>query len=127
MKISIEKKDIIEMLANVQGIAGKRSSLAITENIVIKTNKKSISVSATDIETGFEGTYPAQVLEDGIVAINARYFYDIVKKVETDTLYVKEEKKQWIQISDTEDGGRLKYNIMGGNPEDFPQLLLPLF
>ncbi|MFZ5562683.1 MAG: DNA polymerase III subunit beta [Thermodesulfobacteriota bacterium] len=122
MKISIEKKDIIEMLANVQGIAGKRSSLAITENIVIKTNKKSISVSATDIETGFEGTYPAQVLEDGIVAINARYFYDIVKKVETDTLYVKEEKKQWIQISDTEDGGRLKYNIMGGNPEDFPQL-----
>ncbi|ABW65904.1 DNA polymerase III subunit beta [Desulfosudis oleivorans] len=122
MKLSVEKKDIIEMLANVQGIAGKRSSLAITENILIKTGKEGISVSATDIETGFEGIYPATIENEGTIAINARQFYEIVKKIDSNIIYLREEKKQWIQISDTEDGSRLKYQIMGGETESFPQL-----
>ncbi|MDY6906409.1 MAG: DNA polymerase III subunit beta [Thermodesulfobacteriota bacterium] len=122
MKISIQKKDIIEMLANIQGIAGKKSGLAITENLLITTQENAISVCVTDIETGFQGTYPAKIHDPGTIAINARYFYDIVKKINKPEIFLNEEKKQWIQISDTEDGSRLKYNIVGGNVEDFPQL-----
>ncbi|MDY6822353.1 MAG: DNA polymerase III subunit beta [Thermodesulfobacteriota bacterium] len=122
MKVAIQKKDIIDMLANVQGIAGKKSGLAITENLLITTLEESVSVCATDIEIGFQGTYPAVVKISGKIAINARDLYGIVKKISNPDIYISEEKKQWIQISDTEDGTRLKYNIVGGNVEDFPQL-----
>lgn len=122
MKIAIQKKDIIDMLANVQGIAGKKSGLSITENLLVTTQDDSIAVCATDIETGFQGTYAAKIKTPGSIALNARDFYDIVKKINKPDIFLHEEKKQWIQISDTEDSSRLKYNIVGGAVEDFPQL-----
>ena len=122
MKCSIKKTDIINMLANIQGITGKKSSLAITENILIKTIDNGISVCATDIETGFEGTYPATIREDGEIAINSRYFYEIVKKSGKETIFINENKKQWIEITDLEDGSSLKFNIVGANTQEFPEL-----
>lgn len=122
MKCSIQKTDIINMLANIQGITGKKSSLAITENILIKAAKKSISVCATDIETGFEGIYPAEVQEEGEIAINARDFFDIVKKSGKERIFINENKKQWIEITDLKDGSSLKYNIVGANTQEFPEL-----
>jgi DNA polymerase III subunit beta len=122
MKISVKKKDIIDMLANVQGIAGKKTSLAITENILIKSLDDKISLCATDIETGVEGIYPAQIKNEGCVAINARYLYDIVKKSKKPTVWLNEIKKQWIEITDTAKETNFKFNIVGGNVEDFPEL-----
>ncbi|MEW6077535.1 MAG: DNA polymerase III subunit beta [Thermodesulfobacteriota bacterium] len=122
MKCSIKKTDILTMLANIQGITGKKSSLAITENILIKTINKGISVSATDIETGFEGIYPATVQTDGEIAVNARDFFDIVKKSGKEKIYISENKKQWIEITDSKDAGSLKYNIVGANTLEFPEL-----
>ncbi len=122
MKISVEKKNIIETLANIQGITGKRSSLAITENILITAQENKISICATDIETGFEGIYPADVEKEGVVTINAKYFYDIVKKISGEKIYIKEGENRLVMISDTEDGEKLKYNILGAEPDDFPQL-----
>ncbi len=122
MKCSIKRTDIIDMLANIQGITGKKSSLAITENILIKTVDKGISVCATDIETGFEGVYPATVDKEGEIAINARDFFDIVKKTGKDKVFINESKTQWIEITDMKDGSNLKYNIVGANPKEFPEL-----
>jgi DNA polymerase-3 subunit beta len=122
MKCSIKKADIINTLANIQGITGKKSSLAITENLLIKTNEKGISICATDIETGFEGIYPATIEKQGEIAINARDFYDIVKKSDKENLFISENKKQWIEITDLKDGSSLKYNIVGANSQEFPEL-----
>lgn len=122
MECSIKKSDIINTLANIQGITGKKSSLAITENILIKTNEKGISICATDIETGFEGIYPATIEKQGEITINARDFYDIVKKSDKENLFINEKKKQWIEITDLKDGSSLKYNIVGANSQEFPEL-----
>ena len=122
MKCSVKKSDIINTLANIQGITGKKSSLAITENILIKTTEKGISICATDIETGFEGTYPAKIQEPGEIAINSRDFYDIVKKSSKEDIFISENKKQWIEITDLKDGSSLKFNIVGANTQEFPEL-----
>ena len=122
MKCSVKKSDIINTLANIQGITGKKSSLAITENILIKTTDKGLSICATDIETGFEGLYPAKIQEPGEIAINARDFYDIVKKSGKEDIFITENKKQWIEITDLKDGNSLKYNIVGANTQEFPEL-----
>jgi DNA polymerase-3 subunit beta len=59
MKFIINKFQIVSVLAKVQGLTGRRSNLAITENILIKSTGDGIHLTATDLETGFEGFYPA--------------------------------------------------------------------
>ena len=75
MKIKVKKKDIIDVLAKIQGITGRKSNLAITENVLIQSSGSEIKVQATDLETGFEGFYPAKVEKNGVVALNSRKLF----------------------------------------------------
>ena len=68
MKFTINKFQIVNVLAKVQGLTGRRSNLAITENILIRSTNEGIHLTATDLETGFEGFYPASVEEEGAVS-----------------------------------------------------------
>ena len=118
MKFTIQKKEISEVLSGIQGIVGRKTSLAITENVLIKANNDSIIMSATDLETGFEGSYPAVVEAQGTVAVNARKLNDIVKMFPTDHINIEELDNRWIEIS----SDKVEYHLVGMNPEDFPDI-----
>ena len=55
MMFKIKKEDILEVLSRVQGITGRKSNLAITSNILIRTTDNGIKLVVTDLETSFEG------------------------------------------------------------------------
>ena len=118
MKFTIQKKEITDVLSRIQGIVGRKTSLAITENVLIKASEDEIVLSATDLETGFEGIYPAVVETLGIVAVNARKFHDIVKMFPTDYINMEELDNRWIEISSE----NVEYHLVGMNPEDFPDI-----
>ena len=77
MKFIINKFQIVSVLAKVQGLTGRRSNLAITENILIRAASDGIHLTVTDLETGFEGFYPAAVEKEGAVAVSAKKLYEI--------------------------------------------------
>ena len=79
MKFTISRDDILDVMANVQGLTGRKSSLAITATILIQVKSDRIRVSATDLETGFEGFYPAQIESEGTIALNSRKLFEIVR------------------------------------------------
>ena len=116
MKCTVNKNDIIDILSRVQGLTGRRSNLTITENILIRATDTGISLIATDLETGFEGAYPATIEKGGTIAINARKFYEIVREFPSDEIRLNEVENRWIEISNQ----TVQYHIMGMNPEDFP-------
>lgn len=118
MKFTIRKSDITDILSKVQGITGRKSNLAITANILVKTNETGISFIATDLETGFEGSYPAHVESTGIITINARKFFEIVQNFPSDEIHIEEEERQWIKIS----CDKVVYHIVGMSPDDFPDI-----
>jgi len=118
MKFIIKKKEITEVLSRLQGLAGRKTSLAITENVLIKAIGDSIILSATDLETGFEGVYPADVQSEGVVAVNARKLNDIVKMFPTDQIKIDELENRWIEISSE----TVNYHLVGMNPDDFPDI-----
>ena len=117
MNFTIKKDDIVDVLAKVQGLSGRKSNLAITTNILIKTTDFGITLMATDLETGFEGIYPAKVKHHGAVAISAKKFYEIVRDFPSIDINVKEAEKHWIKIGNK----NVEYNIVGMNPDDFPE------
>ncbi len=118
MEFTINKNDIIDILSKIQGLTGRKSSLAITESLLIKTNSSSITVTATDLETGFEGIYAANIDSKGTIAINSRKFYEIVRDFPSDEIRVCEAENHWIEIGNQ----NVQYHIVGMNPEDFPDI-----
>ncbi|MFW5908019.1 MAG: DNA polymerase III subunit beta [Desulfosalsimonas sp.] len=117
MQITIKKSDVSETLSRLQGLTGRKTSLAITENVLIQTGDDGIRITATDLETGFEGFFPAEVEADGAVAINSRKFYEIVRNFPTEAVRVAELENNWIEIS----GNSVEYHIVGMDPDEFPE------
>lgn len=118
MKFTINKSDILDILSKVQGITGRKSNLAITANILIKSTETGISFAATDLETGFEGFYPAEVEKPGIITINARKFFEIVQNFPNDDILIHEKEPGWIEIGND----KIEYHIVGMNADDFPDV-----
>ncbi|MGB5746722.1 MAG: DNA polymerase III subunit beta [Desulfobacterales bacterium] len=118
MKATINKNDILPVLSKIQGLAGRKTSLAITTNVLLQTAESGISIIATDLETGFEGFYPANVDTQGIIAINARKLYEIVRDFPSEDIYVAEVENHWIEIGNK----TVEYHIVGLNPDDFPEI-----
>ena len=118
MKATLNKNDILPVLAKIQGLAGRKTNLAITTNVLIQTNESGISITATDLETGFEGFYPANVDAQGVIAINARKLFEIVRDFPSEDIYVNEVENHWIEIGNQ----NVEYHIVGLNPDDFPEI-----
>ena len=123
MRFTINKTDILDVLSNIQGLTGCKSSLAITETVLIQTNPASggsIKIAATDLETGFMGSYSAKVKSQGAIAINARKIYEIVKEFPSNEININEIENHWVEISNN----KVNYHIVGMNPDDFPEIPL---
>ena len=123
MKFIINKTDILDVLSNIQGLTGHKSNLAITETVLIQTNLASsgnIKIAATDLETGFMGSYPAKVESQGTIAINGRKIYEIVKEFPSNEININEIENHWVEISNN----KVNYHIVGMNPDDFPEIPL---
>jgi DNA polymerase-3 subunit beta len=118
MRVSVQKADILPVLSRIQGITGRKTNLAITTNLLIRTTDSGILFSATDLETGFEGHYPAIVETKGSIAINARKFFEIVRDFPSDEIILKELDNHWVEIGNT----TVEYHIVGMNPDDFPEI-----
>jgi len=118
MKFKTNKSDIIDVLSKVQGITGRKSNLAITENVLISAGDLGISLKATDLESGFEGLYPASVESEGLIAINSRKFYEIVREFPSEEIQITEVENHWVEIGNN----NVQYHIVGMNPDDFPEI-----
>lgn len=116
MKFLINKNDIKSILAKVQGITGRKTSLAITETVLIEAVETGIKIVASDLETGFEGRYPASVESTGIIAINAKKLFEIVRDYPIEDIEINEIENRWIQIGTQ----NIEYHIVGMNPDDYP-------
>jgi DNA polymerase-3 subunit beta len=116
MQITVNRDDIIQVLANVQGLTNRKSNLAITSNVLIRTDNEGVRITATDLETGFEGSYPAVVDREGAVTINARKLFEIVRDFPDQEIKLEEIKNGAVEIG----GGKVTYHILSLNPDEFP-------
>jgi DNA polymerase-3 subunit beta len=121
MKIKIEKQRLKKILEKIQGMTSQKTSLQITRNVIIETlSDNEISIKATDLTSEYFCTLEAEVFDKGIIAVNSRKFFDIVKYFPDDFIPVEEIDFQWIKIG-TDD---VFFHLVGASPEDFPGISL---
>ncbi|MFP4033779.1 MAG: DNA polymerase III subunit beta, partial [Desulfococcaceae bacterium] len=118
MKFSVNKTDIRNVLARLQGLTGRRTNFAITETVLLDAADGTLRMTATDLETGFEGSYPAVVEEPGVIAVSGRKLHEIVKDFPSELIRVEEVENRWIEIGDQ----RVEFHLVGLDPEEFPDM-----
>ena len=126
MDFTIKKTVFLDVLSKVQGLTGRKTNLAITTNVLIKAEGSQITVIATDLETGFEGHYSAEIKKEGLAALNARKLFEIVREFPDEEIRIHEVENYWIKIGRYKNGSvkekQVEFNIVGMNPEDFPDI-----
>lgn len=118
MECSVSKSDIIDVLSKVQGITSHKSGLAITAHVLFGAENGRALIAASDLETSFEGFYPASVANEGRVAVNARKFYEIIRAFPMEDIHIREIDNRWIEIK----AGNIEYRINGAGVEEFPEI-----
>ena len=126
MDFTIKKTVLTDVLSKIQGLTGRKTSLAITTNVLIKAEGSRITVIATDLETGFEGYYTASIKKEGVAALNARKLFEIVREFPDEMIRIHEIENYWIKIGRGKDDEvkekQVEFNIVGMNPEEFPEI-----
>lgn len=119
MKCSIYKYVLEKALKNVQGIVKAKTNYQITNNVLVAASVDNISICATDFQTGFDGSYRAEIELSGDVVVNGKKLYEIVKSFPSMEIFLSEEG-DCLKISD----GNVEHRIMCVSREDFPSLPL---
>jgi DNA polymerase III subunit beta len=121
MKMKIEKKDLINLLAKTQNIVDKRNTMPILVNVLFDANKSRLKVFATDLEVSLTDETIADVQEPGQLAVNARNLFDIVKELSEGPISLTKKKNNWIEIKQN----KSVFNIVGIGAEEYP--IFPTF
>ncbi len=118
MEIKIARSELQKGLGLVQGIVERKTTMPILANVLLSVEKKALSITATDLEVGINGSYAADVLSEGKITLHARSLYDIVRELPDDTIYLKVKDGNWVEIK----CGKSNFKIVGLSPEEFPAL-----
>jgi len=118
MKIICSKSDLLAGVNIVSKAVPSKTTMSILECILIDTTKGMISLTANDMEMGIETIIEGTIEEKGIVALDAKIFLDIVRKLPDNdvTIVTDNDSKTTITCE------KAKFNIIGRSGDDFSYL-----
>ena len=117
MKFSFNKKDVLDVLSKIQGLTGRKTNLTITSDILVKAMGSQITITANDLETVFSGTYEAHVEKEGVLSINSKKFFEIIREYPNNNIQVNEIENRWVEIGE----GDSIFHIVSSDYENFPE------
>ncbi len=92
-----------------------RTTMAILECILIDASANEIKLTANDMELGIETVIDGTIEENGIIALDAKIFSDIVRKLPDNDVVIETDDSFKTTITCE----KAKFNIVGKSGEDF--------
>jgi DNA polymerase-3 subunit beta len=118
MELTIQKQFLLDALQLAQGIVEKRSSMPILSNVLIETSGEEVQIVATDLQVSIRLKCPAKIMGPGGISILARKFYEIIRELPDEDIYMKLNENNRLLISCK----GAQFNIVGLPAEDYPPL-----
>lgn len=119
MKFVIEKSVFVKGVSKIQGITGRKTDFPITSSALIRAQGMNVSVYATDLETGFEGFYEADVETEGQVAVLSKKLFEIIKDFPSNFIQLETVEGKMLKISASDEVTKAEYHMLCTNPDDF--------
>lgn len=118
MKITCSQSELAKGVNTVLKAVPTRTTMAILECILIDATKDVIKLTANDMEIGIETIIEGTIEEKGIIAIDARFFGETIRKCPDSNVTIEcNDKYQTVITCDT-----LQVNITGKPGEDFSNI-----
>lgn len=121
MEIKIDRETLFKAISRVQGILEKRSHMPILSTVLLTTKGNNLELSATDLEIGFQNSYPVEVIQPGSITISGKKLLDITRETNSPKIYISEKENNWVYISDS----NAHYNLSCLPADEFPTLTEP--
>ena len=118
MKFVCKKADLLKGVNIVLKAVPTRTTMPILECILIDASASEIKLTANDMELGIETIIEGDILEKGIVAIDAKIFSEIVRKLPDNDVAIETDANFQTKITCE----KAKFNISGKSGEDFSNL-----
>lgn len=120
MKLICSKSALLTGVQTVSKAVPSKTTMSILECILIDANNGSITLTANDMELGIETVIEGDVLEKGIIALDAKIFMEIVRKLPDSDITVETDGSYKTLITCE----KAKFTIIGKSGEDFSGLPL---
>lgn len=120
MKLVCSKSNLLNGLQIVSKAVPSKTTMSILECILIDASKGVIKLTANDMELGIETTIEGEIKEKGIIALDAKIFLDIVRKLPDNDVTIETDASYKTTITCE----KAKFNIIGKSGEDFSYLPL---
>ena len=118
MKIICSKANLVKGVSIVSKAVPSRTTMPILECILVDASANEIKLTANDMELGIETVIEGEIVERGIIALDAKFFSEIVRKL-PDNEVVIESDDSFQTIITCE---KAKFTIAGKSGEDFSYL-----
>jgi len=118
MKIVCSKSNLLKSVNIVMKAVPSKTTMPILECILIDASANSIKFTTNDMELGIETIVEGEILEKGIIALDAKIFSEIVRKLpDSDVTIVTDKNMQALITCE-----KARFHIAGKSGEDFSYL-----
>lgn len=118
MKLICSKSNLLNGVQIVSKAVPNKTTMSILECILIDASLGEIKLTANDMELGIETVIEGQILEKGIIALDAKIFLEIVRKLPDNDITIETDASFKTTITCE----KAKFNIIGKSGEDFSYL-----
>ena len=118
MKLIIPKSNLAKGVNIVSKAVPSKTTMSILECILIDASANEIKLTANDMELGIETVIEGEIEERGIIALDAKIFSEIVRKLPDSDVTISTDSSFKTVISCE----KAKFNIIGRSGEDFSYL-----
>lgn len=118
MKLIFTKSSLNKAVSIVMKAVPTRTTMSILECILIDASTNEIKFTANDMELGIETIVEGEIIEKGKVAIDAKIFSEIVRKLPDNDITIETDDNYTSTITCE----KSKFNIAGKSGDDFSYL-----
>nr|WP_330361398.1 DNA polymerase III subunit beta [Butyrivibrio sp. AE3009] len=118
MKFVCSKSNLVSSLQIVSKAVPSKTTMSILECILIDATEGIIKFIANDMELGIQTIVEGNIVERGFIAIDAKIFVDIVRKLPDNDVTIESDSSNKVTISCE----KSKFNLPGRKGDDFTYL-----
>ena len=119
MKITCSKNNLVVAVNIVSRAVPAKTTMNILECILIEASNGIIKLTSNNTEMGIETKVAGQIEENGVVAIDAKIFGDIVRRLPESDIHIETDPET---LMTTIKADRAKFNLRGKSGDDFTPL-----
>ena len=118
MKIICQKSNLLKSVSISLKAVPSKTTMPILECILIDATTNQIKFTTNDMELGIETIVDGTIEEKGLIALDAKIFYEIIRRLPENQVTIKTDEKLTATITCE----KAKFTIPGKSGEDFAYL-----